>query len=293
MQPTPVAQSPSNGRSASEQPSRVGVGEKRRSRSPSADEATPAKRHRSEKARPSTDPVDTLDARITRATELLNAEQPRQALAILAPVANTEAAKGHYGFQSRLGNAYMGVVDELVAANRLGSFLVTADDVGSWLNANVHAERISCYLGVLGAYGTLMQLLQLPAERAKFVEKNGAETLELVEGGVRAGLTHAMIEPVSFLTRICQINSNNASRDFVNQSIARGTLSADDQVVLSFRQVEADPLYEPIVAACAGVNQAARDSGQAPQMFWFSWAQEKKQKLFALPVYQLAMQYAA
>lgn len=292
MQPFPSAQGLVRAHRLSERSTDVRAGEKRKSRSYPQEPASPSKRQRSDPLRTSVDPQDALEARIERATVLLNARRPREALDVLAPAAGDEAAKGHYGFQSRLGTAYMGVADELVAASVLGSFLVTADDAGSWLNARVHAERVAYYIGVLGAYGTFLELLQTPGERVSFVEKNGAEALAEVEDGARAGLVHAMLEPVNFINRICQINCNNASRDDVRHAVESGNLNEADGVVRAFREVEADPLYGPILAATAVIDQAAARAGEFAPSFWFQWAQTNKQALFQLPAYELAKRHA-
>ena len=233
-------------------------------------------------------PLISLNERLSRAEELANAKRPREAMSLLASAVNDEDAYNTYRFQIRLGTVFMEIADELVAANRLGAFLVKPDEGGSWLKLTIEAERLSCYLGSLGSYSRAMAILQATSERETFIEKAGIDTLRKLEKGLRNGIGRAMLEPLIILHRICQTNSNLASREFVQQALASGQLAEGHPLVRSFRTAEADPLYDAIVEATAPFETAVRASGQPPQLFWRDWLEQAKQTFFQLPEVQLA-----
>src|SRR4051812_16882227 len=74
-------------------------------------------------------PSSTSDLQDTlhRASTLLTLDRPKEALLLLRNNASSPQAQGSFAFQWYLGKAYMGAVDKLVEANRLGAFLVTPD----------------------------------------------------------------------------------------------------------------------------------------------------------------------
>lgn len=220
---------------------------------------------------------DAFEATMARATALLNEDRPQEALAILAPHAHGAQARTSYVFQSRLGTAHMGAADALAHANLLGACAIVPDASGRWTHAAVQAEKMSCYVGVLGAYGQMLTLLRQPDIRAHFIEKNGAETLDVVEAGAAAGIDHATLECQLLLTKIYQVNANKASQAFLMHALGTGRLRADDALVRSFFEVASDPLFEQIAAATENLFAAAQNQEQPAQLFFMAWLEQQKQ----------------
>ena len=227
---------------------------------------------------------DTLD----QASTLLYTSRPKEALLLLRTQANSPQAQRSFAFQWYLGQAYKSAVDELVAANRLGAFLVTPDATGNWLNPTIRSERLTCYIGMIASYGRFLHILQDPSQSARFIERNSEQDLTQKLFGARTGMYHAQLEVRGLFNQLGQINQNKASQAFVQESLANGRFTEEDDLVRSFREVEADPLYHAVVDATAPINQAVQASGHIPQFVWHNLAQASMQKISQLPELEIA-----
>lgn len=220
--------------------------------------------------------------------DLLKAQKPGQALALLKTKAQSAAAQSNVDFQWELGHAYLGVADELGSSNRLGAFLVAPDAAGNWLKPTLSAEILSCYVGVLSSYGRMLSILQKPEQREHFIDRQGQGALNLKIQNARAKMYHAQIQSAAIFNKISQVNQNLATREFVQNCLESGRnlniVSADQP----FRQIEKDPLFEPIADATAPVRQAIKEAPGTSQFFWHNWAQNSIREFSKLPELQVA-----
>jgi hypothetical protein len=207
----------------------------------------------------------------------LNAGHPRGALRLLDGI-DRPAIASNYGFYARYGSACLGVVDDLNQKHILGSCELKPSQGKGFLAPEIKAERLDLYLKVVHSYNQFFRCLESSDAKHAFFEKNGEATGKACLEGAAAGLSHARREITLFLRRLTQANSNKASQDFVERSLASGRLEKSDPIVLSFREVQRDTLYEPLCRFGAPVNQAALEADQPATLVWqdiFSQEEER------------------
>lgn len=235
-----------------------------------------------------------VNAALEASSLLLGEGKTAQAIQMLASLSVSHPqAEDRYAYHSRYAQALLGHIELLDSRQELGHFtLHAAFEDGGIKISEVTAERLSCLVGVCKSYTRLLSLLESSKHRAEFIKKNSAQCLEEVLEGSRHGLGHAVLEIRLFIIRICQYNSNSASAPFVDTMLAQGGLHEDDSIVRSFREAQAEPLYQVVVKAAGNINASIDASGEAHTLVWRAWSAREISRIFNSPVVAEALRAA-
>lgn len=221
------------------------------------------------------------------AQSFVDKSQAVTALGILLPLPGDAAPHDHYAYEAKLGLAFMGRADELVAASALGALALPADGAAPRLKA----ERVGCYVGVLGAYGRMSELLAAGPERTRFIEKNGESTLLQVQEGVSHGMAHAFLETMGFFDLMARANLNRQTGPAMMDLLMSGRLTLQDPVAYDWFSMQANPLMGAVVTQTQHVQLAMTQGPFAFAEAWGTWAAEHKAHIASSPTVQRALRY--
>jgi hypothetical protein len=216
--------------------------------------------------------AEAFDLLLDASSDFLNNDRFVDALRLLLPQAATPEAHNSWAFQARLSQAFIGTAASLKSGNVLGAFNLHLEEGAL---PRMTSERLDLYAGALSASARYLAILREPSTRQAFIAKHGAATLETCEEGINAGMAHALTEAHIFITLVCQINMNHASREFVERSLESGRLDPESSLVRAFREVREEPLYDEILGASEEVNRAWAQANVTSQGAWVNWSNKE------------------